>query len=163
MRRAWIVDLVLWLFISRPLLMLRADWPWAGVGGRSSLIAVRAAAPEVDPRLGRRQEAAARELREGAGTATARLREIIGVLREEGGAAPTTPVNETVADAVARTRLRHDGDTARVGRRAEGACDDGPSGPPRRTGSADERQFAATPVYELCFADDRLASKAIVN
>jgi hypothetical protein len=25
------------------------------------------------------------------------------------------------------------------------------------------RQFAATPVYELCFADDRLASKAIVN
>jgi hypothetical protein len=25
------------------------------------------------------------------------------------------------------------------------------------------RQFAATPVYELCFADDRLASKSIVN
>ena len=36
--------------------------------------------------------------------ATARLREIIGVLREEGGAAPTTPVNETVAEAVARAR-----------------------------------------------------------
>ena len=25
------------------------------------------------------------------------------------------------------------------------------------------RQFAPTPVYELCFADDRLAAKAIVN
>jgi hypothetical protein len=25
------------------------------------------------------------------------------------------------------------------------------------------QQFAATPVYELCFADDRLASKAVVN
>ena len=25
------------------------------------------------------------------------------------------------------------------------------------------RQFAATPAYELCFTDDRLASKAIVN
>jgi hypothetical protein len=25
------------------------------------------------------------------------------------------------------------------------------------------RQFAATPVYELCFANDRLASKSIVN
>ena len=25
------------------------------------------------------------------------------------------------------------------------------------------RQFAPTPLYELCFADDRLAAKAIVN
>ena len=74
------------------------------LGHELSLIAVRAAALEVDPGLSQRQQAAARELREAAGTATARLREIIGVLREEGGAAPTTPVNETVAEAVARAR-----------------------------------------------------------
>jgi signal transduction histidine kinase len=30
MRRAWIADLALWLFISAPLLLLKADWPWAG-------------------------------------------------------------------------------------------------------------------------------------
>ena len=30
MRRAQIADLALWLSISVPLLLLRADWPWAG-------------------------------------------------------------------------------------------------------------------------------------
>jgi hypothetical protein len=30
MPRARIADLVLWLFISVPLLLLSADWPWAG-------------------------------------------------------------------------------------------------------------------------------------
>jgi signal transduction histidine kinase len=74
------------------------------LGNELSLIAVRAAALEVDPGMGQRQQAAARELREAAGIATARLREIIGVLREEGGAVPTTPVNETAAEAVARAR-----------------------------------------------------------
>jgi two-component sensor histidine kinase len=74
------------------------------LGHELSLIALRAAALEVDPELGQRQQAAARELREAAGTATARLREIISVLREEDGGAPTTPVNETVAEAVARAR-----------------------------------------------------------
>jgi signal transduction histidine kinase len=74
------------------------------LGHELSLIAVRAAALEVDPELRQRQQAAARELREAAGMATARLREIIGVLHDEGRAAPTTPVNETVAEAVARAR-----------------------------------------------------------
>jgi signal transduction histidine kinase len=74
------------------------------LGHELSLIAVRAAALEVDPGMGQRQQAAARELREAAGIATARLREIIGVLREEGGAVPTTPVYETAAEAVARAR-----------------------------------------------------------
>ena len=68
------------------------------------------------------------------------LREVIGVLREERGAAQTTPVNETVAEAVeSGAWLRHGGDADRVGGRATGAGDDGPGGPPRRTGSPDER------------------------
>jgi signal transduction histidine kinase len=74
------------------------------LGHELSLIAVRAAALEVDQGMGQRQQASARELREAAGIATARLREIIGVLREEGGAVPITPVNETVPEAVARAR-----------------------------------------------------------
>ena len=74
------------------------------LGHELSLIAVRAAALEVDPGLGQQHQAAARELREAAGMATARLREIIGVLREERSAAHTTPVNETVAEAVERAR-----------------------------------------------------------
>jgi signal transduction histidine kinase len=73
------------------------------LGHELSLIAVRAAALEVDPGLGQQQQAAARELREAAGMATARLREIIGVLREE-RSAQITPVNETVAEAVERAR-----------------------------------------------------------
>jgi signal transduction histidine kinase len=60
------------------------------LGHELSLIAVRAAALEVDPQLGQQQQAAARELREAAAMATARLREIIGVLREERSAAHTT-------------------------------------------------------------------------
>ncbi len=74
------------------------------LGHELSLIAVRAAALELDPGLGQQQQAAARELREAAGMTTARLREIIGVLREERSAAHTTPVNETVAEAVERAR-----------------------------------------------------------
>ena len=74
------------------------------LGHELSLIALRAAALEVDPELGQRQHAAARDLREAAGLATTRLREIIGVLREQGDAAPTRPVNETVAEAVARAQ-----------------------------------------------------------
>jgi signal transduction histidine kinase len=74
------------------------------LGHELSLIAVRAAALEVDPGLGQQQQAAARELREAAGMTTARLREIIGVLREERSAAHTTPANETVAEAVERAR-----------------------------------------------------------
>ncbi|MFB7372078.1 sensor histidine kinase [Streptomyces sp. NPDC056222] len=76
------------------------------LGHDLALIALRAAALEVDPGLGARQQAAAGELRVAAAEATARLRDIIGVLRadeEEGpGAAPTTPVGETVEEVVER-------------------------------------------------------------
>ncbi|MGW2020033.1 sensor histidine kinase [Streptomyces sp. NPDC001927] len=72
------------------------------LGHDLALIALRAAALEVDPALGARQQAAAGELRVAAADATARLRDIIGVLREPG--APTTPVGETVEEVVERAR-----------------------------------------------------------
>lgn len=80
------------------------------LGHDLALIALRAAALEVDPGLGARQQAAAGELRVAAAGATARLRDIIGVLRtDEDGedkatSAPTTPVGETVEAVVERAR-----------------------------------------------------------
>ncbi|WP_431772101.1 sensor histidine kinase [Streptomyces cucumeris] len=62
------------------------------LGHELTLIAVRAAALEVDATLTADQQRAAGELRAAAGTATARLREIIGVLR-----ADDEPADEPVA------------------------------------------------------------------
>ncbi|GAB3473778.1 sensor histidine kinase [Amycolatopsis cihanbeyliensis] len=71
------------------------------LGHELSLIALRAAALEVDAGLGERQRGAAGDLRESAATATERLREIIGVLRE--GAEPSTrPAGESTAELVER-------------------------------------------------------------
>ncbi|MEU4389840.1 histidine kinase [Kribbella sp. NPDC023855] len=70
------------------------------VGHELSLIALRAAALEVDAELPERHRRAARELRQAAATATERLGEIIGVLRD--GAAPVVPPQESVADLVDR-------------------------------------------------------------
>ncbi|QNP65384.1 sensor histidine kinase [Streptomyces genisteinicus] len=75
-----------------------------GLGHDLSLIAVRAAALEVDADLGERQRRAARELREAAAEATARLRDVVGVLREDGAPAPAAPGGETVAALVERAR-----------------------------------------------------------
>ncbi|MFF8378982.1 sensor histidine kinase [Streptomyces sp. NPDC015661] len=72
------------------------------LGHDLALIAVRAGALEVDPGLGAAQQQAAGELRRAAADATARLRDIIGVLREEDAGAPTTPLGETVEELVAR-------------------------------------------------------------
>ncbi|WP_406863228.1 histidine kinase [Streptomyces sp. HUAS MG47] len=74
------------------------------LGHDLSLIALRAAALEVDPTLGAAQQRAAGELRRAAADATARLRDVIGVLRadEPGAEAPTTPPDEPVEDLVAR-------------------------------------------------------------
>ncbi|WP_254705777.1 sensor histidine kinase [Streptomyces vilmorinianum] len=76
------------------------------LGHDLALIALRAAALEVDPELGARQQAAAGELRRAAGGATDRLRDIIGVLRagEEEPGTPTTPAGETVEEVVERAR-----------------------------------------------------------
>ncbi|TDC00109.1 histidine kinase, partial [Actinomadura bangladeshensis] len=58
------------------------------LGHELALIAVRAGALQVAPGLDDRHRAAAAELRTGAADATDRLREIIGVLREDAGHTP---------------------------------------------------------------------------
>ncbi|MFI5707334.1 sensor histidine kinase [Kribbella sp. NPDC051620] len=70
------------------------------VGHELSLIALRAAALEVDAELSERHRQAATELREAAATATERLGEIIGVLRD--GEASVVPAQESVAELVDR-------------------------------------------------------------
>lgn len=72
------------------------------LGHELSLIAVRAAALEVDRELGDEQREAAGQLRAGAATATERLREIIGVLRED--AAPVEPVQGDLGELIDRAR-----------------------------------------------------------
>ncbi|MFD6068557.1 sensor histidine kinase [Amycolatopsis lurida] len=72
------------------------------LGHELSLIAVRAAALEVAGGLDEQQRQAAGELRQSAATATERLREIIGVLREDD--APTEPVHESIDELLDRTR-----------------------------------------------------------
>ncbi|WP_406062323.1 histidine kinase [Streptomyces sp. NBC_01077] len=74
------------------------------LGHDLALIAIRAGALEVSPDLGPDQQRAAAELRRAAADATARLRDIIGVLREEDEAAPTSPPGETVEELAARAR-----------------------------------------------------------
>lgn len=73
------------------------------LGHDLSLIALRAAALEVAADLDDRHRAAAGELRASVSAATERLHEIIGVLREEGGAS-VRPSGETVADLVEGAR-----------------------------------------------------------
>jgi signal transduction histidine kinase len=74
------------------------------LGHELSLIALRAGALELDPGLNERHRAAAGELRASAGAATDRLREIIGVLRDQTDAAPIRPVDEDVAELVRRAK-----------------------------------------------------------
>ncbi|MFJ2745495.1 sensor histidine kinase [Streptomyces sp. NPDC087440] len=74
------------------------------LGHDLSLIAVRAAALEVNRSLPPAEQRAAGELRLAAADATARLRDIVGVLREDGEGAPTTPADETPAELAERAR-----------------------------------------------------------
>ncbi|MEU3477619.1 sensor histidine kinase [Streptomyces sp. NPDC033754] len=75
------------------------------LGHDLALIAVRAGALEVDPALGPEQQHAAGELRRAAADATARLRDVIGVLRQpDEDPAPTAPGGEPVEELVARAR-----------------------------------------------------------
>ncbi|WP_326955730.1 sensor histidine kinase [Amycolatopsis sp. NBC_01286] len=72
------------------------------LGHELSLIAVRAAALEVAGGLDDGRRGAAAQLRTSAAAATERLREIIGVLRED--AAPVEPVQGDLGELIARAR-----------------------------------------------------------
>jgi signal transduction histidine kinase len=72
------------------------------LGHDLSLIALRAAALQVAPDIGPRERQAAGELRQDLATATERLREVIGVLREDGQGPPAQPATDTVASLVQR-------------------------------------------------------------
>ncbi|WP_245881710.1 sensor histidine kinase, partial [Streptomyces milbemycinicus] len=74
------------------------------LGHDLALIALRAAALQIDPELSDRHRAAAAELREAASTATSQLRDIIGVLRTGDDPAPTAPADEGVGALVERAR-----------------------------------------------------------
>ncbi|MFI0713285.1 sensor histidine kinase [Streptomyces inhibens] len=74
------------------------------LGHDLALLALRAGALEVDPGLDADRRAAAGELREAAGAATERLREIIGVLRTDDESAPRVPADESVERLVERAR-----------------------------------------------------------
>ncbi|MEV4383358.1 histidine kinase [Streptosporangium sp. NPDC049644] len=74
------------------------------LGHDLTLIAVRAGALELDPGLDARQQAAIGELREAAGAATERLREIIGVLRADDEQPPRVPAAENAEALVERVR-----------------------------------------------------------
>ncbi|WP_168220709.1 histidine kinase [Streptomyces sp. RFCAC02] len=73
------------------------------LGHDLGLLAVRAAVLEMTPDLDPRVRAQAAELRAGAGAATERLHEIIGVLRDD-PAAPVTPAVETPGQIADRCR-----------------------------------------------------------
>ncbi|GGV55991.1 two-component sensor histidine kinase [Streptomyces longisporoflavus] len=74
------------------------------LGHDLTLIAVQAGVLEVDPTLDARQQAAVGELREAAGAATERLREIIGVLRADDEVPPRAPSDESADTVVERAR-----------------------------------------------------------
>ncbi|GAA3756421.1 histidine kinase [Spinactinospora alkalitolerans] len=74
------------------------------LGHELSLIALRAGALEVTPDLDERHRSAVADLRVSATTATDRLREIIGVLRDDSEQVPMEPVGEGVYALVERAR-----------------------------------------------------------
>ncbi|MER6942400.1 histidine kinase [Nonomuraea sp. NPDC000554] len=74
------------------------------LGHDLALIAVRAAGLELSPGLAEAQVKAAGELRSAAADATERLRQIIGLLRDESDPPPLAPVDEDVAELVERAR-----------------------------------------------------------
>jgi signal transduction histidine kinase len=72
------------------------------LGHELSLIAVRAAGFEVTAGIGPQGQQAAGELRQAAASATDRLREIIGMLRDEGEPPSVVPAGGTVQSLVAQ-------------------------------------------------------------
>ncbi len=72
------------------------------LGHDLSLIAVRAGALEMADDVGPKGQRAAGELRQAAAAATRRLREVIGVLREDGEGVLMRPARESVVELVQR-------------------------------------------------------------
>jgi signal transduction histidine kinase len=72
------------------------------LGHELSMIALRAAALQVAPDVGPRGRQDAAELRQAASAVTQRLREVVGVLREDGESAPLIPADDTVHSLVSR-------------------------------------------------------------
>lgn len=74
------------------------------LGHDLSLIALRAGALEVAPGLPEHHRRAAGELRVSVAVATDRLRQVIGMLRDDAEQAPVRPAGESVDDLVDRAR-----------------------------------------------------------
>ncbi|HIW62925.1 MAG TPA: hypothetical protein H9881_10755 [Candidatus Stackebrandtia excrementipullorum] len=72
------------------------------LGHELSLIALRSAALEVDPLLPPGQQEAAGDLRRSAAEATERLRQIIGLLRDDNDRIRVEPADESIDDLIAR-------------------------------------------------------------
>ncbi|MEV6107181.1 histidine kinase [Streptomyces sp. NPDC051940] len=72
------------------------------LGHDLTLIAVRAAALQVADDVGPNGRQAAAELRQAAASATRRLRQVVGLLREDAQGAPLRPADESVASLVER-------------------------------------------------------------
>ncbi|MDQ7908280.1 histidine kinase [Phytohabitans sp. ZYX-F-186] len=72
------------------------------LGHELSMIALRAAALQVAPDVGPRGRQAAAELRRAAAAATQRLRDVVGVLREDGESPSLVPADDTVRSLVNR-------------------------------------------------------------
>ncbi|WBB64239.1 histidine kinase [Streptomyces sp. WMMC500] len=105
------------------------------LGHELTLIAVRAAALQVAPGLDAAARKEAAELREAAATATEKLREVIGVLREDDEGAPVHPADDRVEELVRRAaasgmrvRLVRDEDRARDAERDARTAEDQPPG-----------------------------------
>jgi signal transduction histidine kinase len=74
------------------------------LGHELSLVAVRAAALQVTTGIGTAGAQAAGDLRRAAAAATDRLREIIGMLRDDGDGPPVVPAEDTVQSLVQQAR-----------------------------------------------------------
>ncbi|MGY1437271.1 sensor histidine kinase [Streptomyces reniochalinae] len=120
------------------------------LGHDLSLIAVRAAALQVSPGVDDAARASAAELRQAAADATERLRQIIGLLRQD----TTAPTAETVHDLVARTAASGVAITLR-----EDAGNTGTAGSPKS--DAEDAPVLLPPLVDR--AVHRVVQEAVTN
>ncbi|WP_326797360.1 histidine kinase [Streptomyces sp. NBC_01808] len=123
------------------------------LGHELTLIAVRAAALQVSPGLDEPARKEAAELREAAAAATERLREVIGVLREDDEGAPVHPADDRVEELVKRA--------AASGMEVELVRDEGGDRTAASDASADEAPTPLPPVADR--AIHRVVQEALTN